>query len=83
MHKTDSSDIINIIHTGGNSVNSLDKYRKIQKFFRIVVISILLMSFLFEKGTAGREMLNNAVKIILPTYLVLQFIYLYKIRDEL
>lgn len=64
-------------------MNNLEKYKKIQKFFRVIVFSILLASFLFEKGTAGREFLNNAVKIILPTYLILQFIFLYKIRDEL
>ncbi len=64
-------------------MNNLEKYKKVQKVFRYIVISILLASFLFEKGTAGREILNNAVKIILPAYLVLQFMFLYKIRDEL
>lgn len=64
-------------------MNNLERFRVIQKFFRIIIISVLLASFIFERGSTGREMLNNAVKIILPTYLVFQFVYLYRIRDEL
>jgi len=64
-------------------MTSLEKFRKIQKFFRYIIMVVLFSSFFFEKGTAGREILNNAVKVILPSYLVFQFIYLYRIRDEL
>ncbi len=64
-------------------MNNLERFKVIQKIFRIIIISILFASFLFERGTAMRDVLNNAVRIILPTYLIFQFVYLYKIRDEL
>ncbi|MBR6802176.1 MAG: hypothetical protein IKM61_10595 [Eubacteriaceae bacterium] len=64
-------------------MTNLERFKKIQKFFRMIIFAILAASFLFERGTTGREILNNSVKIILPAYLIFQFAYLYKIRDEL
>ncbi len=64
-------------------MKSLEQYKKIQKVFRYIIMAILFASFIFEKGSQGREILNNSVRVILPLYLVFQFIYLYRIKDQL